>query len=171
MASLVSILGSNRRKPMTYGCRKTKNHLNSWAWIFSALFCLSLLIGCGDGRPRRVPVSGHVTVDGQLLEHGSILFAPADNSRSGGGSLEAGGLYRVSIYTAYDGLMPGKYNVSVLAVEPMGETAQRWHAPMKYRDAKTSGLSVEITEETTDLDFELTWEGDKHSGPFVEKMK
>ena len=41
--------------------------------------CLSWC-GCSDSGPRRVPVSGTVTVDGALLEKGTIQFAPVDNS-------------------------------------------------------------------------------------------
>lgn len=43
--------------------------------------------------------------------------------------------------------------------------------PKSYSDHKKSGLTVEITEETTDLDFDLSWEIDEdHSKPWVEKF-
>ena len=61
--------------------------------------------------------------------------------------------------------------VAVNAVENINYKSQRWHAPKSYSKHETSGLSVEITEETTDLNFELTWEVDeKHSAAWVEKL-
>ena len=49
--------------------------------------------------------------------------------------------------------------------------SQRWHAPKGYSKHETSGFTVEITEETTDLNFDLTWEVDeKHAAAWVEKL-
>ncbi len=133
---------------------------------------LLVSVGCGDGRGLRIPVSGKVTIDGKPVEFGSILFKPAGDpeKRPGGGSLGTGGEYGVSIYTPYDGLPPGKYDVTITATEAMGETAQRWHAPMKYSNSEKSGLTAEIDKSTKEVNFELTWDGDKKSAPFVEKF-
>ena len=39
--------------------------------------CLLLITaGCGDGKGRRIPVSGVVTIDGHSLSHGSVTFMP-----------------------------------------------------------------------------------------------
>ena len=129
--------------------------------------------GCGDGRGARVPVSGVVTIDGEPLQHGSITFMPikipGSVTRAGGASLKDG-RFSVSSYTPNDGLLPGKYEVIVNATEAMGETAQRWHAPKKYGNTKTSGLTAEVTKDMEELKFELSWEGEKQSKPFVEKF-
>ena len=132
-----------------------------------------ILQGCGDARDARVPVSGIVTVDGEPLKHGSITFlpvkTPGTTTRAGGGSL-TDGRFSISSYTPNDGLLQGKYQVMVYGTEPMGETAQRWHAPMKYANVRTSGLAVEVTKGMEELKFDLSWEGEKHSEPFVEKF-
>ena len=47
--------------------------------LMLATLCVALC-GCGDAGPRRVPVAGTVTVDGNLLEKGTIQFSPVDNS-------------------------------------------------------------------------------------------
>ncbi len=44
------------------------------------LACIVPLCGCGDGCPQRVEVMGTVTIDGQPLERGAILFAPLDGT-------------------------------------------------------------------------------------------
>ena len=140
-------------------------------WLLLAALNLVFLVGCGDGRPRRVPISGVVTIDGKPVPFGSVMLVPADGSRTGGGSLDSDGLFRVSTYTAYDGMPPGTYDVSIAAIETLSETKQRWHAPEKYADVATSGLSIEIDGKTDQANFELTWEGDEHSEPFIEKLR
>ncbi|WP_145284032.1 carboxypeptidase regulatory-like domain-containing protein [Pirellulimonas nuda] len=124
------------------------------------------LIGCGDGRPVRVPVSGVVLIDGAPLTHGSILFFP-EQGRPGGGAIGADGTFTASCYEPGDGLPPGKYRVQVKATEPMGEVAQRWHAPQKYASPSTSGLEVDVDSAIDDLKIELQWDGGK---PFVERF-
>ena len=141
---------------------------------FSVVLLVSvamILSGCGDGRRARVKVSGHVTVDGKLLKHGGICFRPTTGGRMGGGGLGDEGQYSTTMYKENDGLPPGSYTVAVNAVQYINDRAQRWHAPKSYSDHKKSGLTVEITEETTDLDFDLSWEIDEdHSKPWVEKF-
>lgn len=127
---------------------------------------LSLLSGCGDGRPKRVPVSGVVLIDGQHLTHGSILFIP-DQGRPGGGSLDEAGRFTVTCFEPGDGIPPGKYRIQVRGVEPMGEVSQRWHAPQKYADADTSDLEVVVDAAEDDMKIELEWDGEK---PFVERF-
>ena len=137
------------------------------------LVCV-MLSGCGDGRGARVPVSGMVTIDGEPLQHGSVTFVPVKiagaAARAGGGSIDEQGRFSVSSYTPNDGLLPGKYQVMVGSAEPLGETAQRWHAPKKYANMKTSGFEIEVAGGMEELKFELSWEGEKHSEPFVEKF-
>lgn len=140
-----------------------------------ATITLSTTIGCGDGRARRVPVEGVVTIDGEPLQFGSITFMPAAGSpkdaRAGGASVNSEGRFQVSSYSQNDGLMMGKYSVTVLATELIDNRSQRWHAPMEYSKMADSKLSVEISGATDEVKFELTWDEDsKHSAPFVEKF-
>ena len=125
-------------------------------------------LGC-DGRPSRVPVSGQVTVDGKPLEFGTIAFYPSAGGRPGGASLAEGGSYSITMYEKNDGLPPGKYSVTVAAANWISDDACRWHSPKRYQDVQTSGLTAEIKSEDTLLNFDLTWEGDPHSEPWVEK--
>ena len=139
-------------------------------WFFLAALSLVCLV-CSDGRPVRVPISGIVTIDGEPVKFGSILFSPQDGTRPGGGAIEGEeGRFRVSTYTAFDGLPPGKYDVTVSAIEVLGEYSQRWHAPKRYADVATAAYSVTIGGESDSMHIELTWEGDKHSKPFIEKF-
>lgn len=144
-----------------------------WLLVLCCVFGISTL-GCGDGRGVRLPVSGQVLVDGKPLKHGSITFMPIvqgeEKSRPGGSSLDSEGRFKVTSFTLHDGLLAGDYEVFVLAVEPINETSQRWHAPSKYSNAKTSGLKLSVTEETDSANFDLSWKGEDPSEPYVEKF-
>jgi hypothetical protein len=54
------------------------------------ILLLCLVLGCGDRT--RAPISGTVTLDGQPLEKGSILFVPMDGATgtATGGEIENG---------------------------------------------------------------------------------
>ena len=134
-----------------------------WFLLFALV---GLSGGCSEGRPDRVAVSGRVTIDGAPLQHGSVQFVPVEG-RLAGGSLDKEGHFVLTCYEIDDGVIPGKYKVRVLGTEPIGEVAQRWHAPRKYSKIKMSGIEFDLTEPTDSLSIELTWEGGK---PFVEKF-
>ena len=139
--------------------------------LYSAL--LFQVAGCGDGRGVRIPVSGKVTIDGNPVAFGSVTFMPVTGvkpRRPGGGSIESDGTFQISSFTPKDGLYEGEYRVMILAIEPINDLSQRWHAPQKYSSIKTSGLKAEITGSKTEVNFELSWEGSEHSEPFVEKF-
>jgi hypothetical protein len=132
-------------------------------WMLLAL-CMAL--GCGDGRAKRVPISGRVTIDGQPLVHGSVLFRPA-NGRSAGGALDSEGRYVLTCFEKGDGAIPGDYAVAISGAEQLGETAIRWHAPRKYAEVKTSQLKATVDGPRDDLNFDLKWDGGK---PFTVKF-
>ena len=135
--------------------------------VVGLAFWTTLLAGCGDGRPERHKVSGQVLIDGQPLTFGTVLIVPKDERRSVG-ELGPDGRFTLSSYEdeGSDGCVPGTHQVAVVAVEPLTPSTQRWHAPKKYIDAETSGLTCEITGPTDSLVINLSWEGGK---PFVER--
>jgi hypothetical protein len=134
--------------------------------IYAIAGLVMLTGGCSDGRPERVPVSGRVVIDGQPLAHGSVMFVP-ENGRSAGGGLDKDGRFTLTCYELNDGVIPGKYRVKVSGVEFLSETSQKWHAPKKYADERTSGFEFDIQEPTDSILLELTWNGGK---PFIERF-
>lgn len=127
---------------------------------------LTAAIGCGDGRPKRVPVSGQVLIDGKPLTRGYVQFAPGD-SRASTGGLDANGRFSLTCFEMNDGAVTGKHVVTVMSQEPIGQETIKWHAPKKYASTTTSGLQQEITGPTDSVKIELTWGVEK--GPFVER--
>jgi hypothetical protein len=115
--------------------------------------------GCGPKGLKLVKVSGTVKFkDGAALpapEAGkgpnTVNFRPVGEAVAGqprkgaGGTIDANGHFDVMTLKPGDGLIPGKYHVSVFAPG----------IPDVYRDADKSGLEYDIQKATTDLVVEL----------------
>jgi len=127
--------------------------------------CL-LLFGCGgDDRPTLVPVEGEITLNGEPLDGASIAFFPDSGNQIQRGSkaTSSSGKFTVGTYGKNDGIPVGKYKVTVVKKELMGELPEGYNAedpesnakpvkyqlvvPGKYGDPATSQLQVEVTSE------------------------
>jgi hypothetical protein len=71
--------------------------------------------------------------------------APGQARKGAGALIKADGTFEVMTFKPRDGLIPGKYAVSI------GSD----FVPEKYRDADTSGLEIDIQKPTSDLAIEL----------------
>ena len=131
------------------------------------ILVIAALVGCSDGRPARLAVSGQVLIDGKPLTYGYIRFVP-QGGRPSGGRLDEQGRFTLSCYGENDGIIPGVHRVEVDGSEPLSATKRKWHAPKKYFRYRTSELTQEITGPTDSLVVNLTWNGGK---PFVETVR
>ena len=93
-------------------------------------------------------------------QRGTVLFQPVDGGAVGTGLIDQHGKYRVS--AAGDiGLPPGKYAVTVRAVEVIpateatDEPTGRPLTPAVYASANTSGFTFEITPGGNSCDLAL----------------
>jgi len=137
-----------------------------WRVASCCLVVAGLLAGCGDGRPKRYPVSGRVLIDGQPLEVGFIRLI-ADDARPSYGHLGPGGRFALTCYEGKDGSVPGTHRVVVTAVGLLEDgQSRRWFAPKKYADPSTTDVTVSIDGPTDSLEINLTWDG---GAPFVER--
>ena len=135
-----------------------------WAGLTSSAAAVLLAIGCSDGRPKRVPVSGQVLIDDKPLTLGIIQFVPK-GARPAAGKIDSEGRFVLTSYDGEDGVVLGTHQIMVSAKEMISESKAKWHAPPKYADFRSSGLTVEVTEPVDDMKIELTWDGGK---PFVK---
>jgi hypothetical protein len=129
-------------------------------------FALTSVVGCG---PRRLPVSGTVTVDGQPLNVGQLVFTPdtakgntarvvcTSRIKDGRYNLETNGVTRSE---SGSGVPPGWYKVSFRILE---ESTKKHPLPPidvngKFMDPERTPLSVEVKEnpEPGAYDFKLT---------------
>ena len=137
-----------------------------------AVLCLSIAVGCN--RPvvvERGMVQGQVTFAGKPVTNATIRFENANGGVSLNADLGPDARYQVKTHQGA-GLPPGTYQVAVVPrVEPVsGEVPFVGVAPPdstppqefpdippKYRDVKTSGLTVTVSNgENPPFDFDLS---------------
>jgi hypothetical protein len=133
--------------------------------------CTLLLLspGCWRSGPKLVPVSGTVTIDGQLLHNGFVRVVP-DTGRTCGGKIGPDGRFTLGYLKDNDGCVLGTHKVEIQAFEDLSPTARKWLVPRKYINVATSGLTVSVDGPTNDLKLDLTWAGSGQKGPFIEQM-
>jgi hypothetical protein len=140
----------------------------------AALAVIFMFHGCGDGGPRRVPVSGTLTLNGKPLEGATVTFAPDPTNpvgTPGGAFTDKDGSY-IAASDQRPGLAAGKYKVLVTKSalkngakvpdefkdDPMmavtsGLTIEL--LPPAYSNANTSPLSLDVPEAGGSFDFDV----------------
>jgi hypothetical protein len=141
---------------------------------------LVMFLGCGDdsGLGKRYPVTGTVKYKGQPVSKGRISFSPdGGGGRACGGDIDNGAYSLSTTGAPNDGALPGKYKVSVTALEvdttemqKIAKGGQFHHdkafkkaneqakklVPEKYALADTSGLTREVEARANTINFDLT---------------
>lgn len=157
----------NNDQSAVLACRPVRCDWSGGVWCSGrtglAALLLVAVVGCGDGRPDRVPVSGTVLIDGKPLTTGSIRFVP-EGARPSAADIDESGRFTLSCYDGDDGAVLGTHRVQVAARQITGDETVRWLAPNRYADFRTSGLVVEVTEPTDSLVIDLTWNNEKPNG-------
>ncbi|HEY0980963.1 hypothetical protein [Schlesneria sp. T3-172] len=123
-----------------------------------------LLTGCSgsrDGRPRPVPVTGYVLVDGEPLEGTRVVFSPDDHQYAAAGVTDAEGRFQLQTFAANDGAVPGSYKIiasNFIVIEhPNGSVTETHYLPAMYRDPAKSGLTATVEDRgPNELTLELT---------------
>lgn len=131
--------------------------------LLSAL--IAILVGCNASSTRQGAVSGHVTLDGQSVERGSILFTPIDGTPGvvTGGEIK-GGQYALS---GVKGPAVGWNRVEVRAARGTGkmiprglggtgEPVEEQVEGVAPRFNTQSTLKVEIKAGNNTADFQVT---------------
>src|SRR5215211_8572073 len=113
----------------------------TWHFLAPWVVFLPITIGCGDGRPARMAVSGVVTIDGAPVTRGSVKFVPAQG-RPSFGDIGSDGHFTLTCYDGKDGALPGKHRVQVDANRPINEKKMEIFTPKHYADFRTSGIEV-----------------------------
>ena len=92
----------------------------SWTFVVSSLCSILVAsMGCApENSLGRQPVSGTITVNGESLLHGSILFAPDDPTGVSSGAEIENGTYAIA---AHQGLTQGTYTVRIYATDEEAE--------------------------------------------------
>jgi hypothetical protein len=141
--------------------------MNNKRLLVGAFLGLALLLaaGCGSRSGNRLAVSGTVTLDGQPVDGGAIVFLPqgdgaSDRPKTGAG-IEAG-RYAIPVEK---GPLPGMYRVEIRWPKPTGKQIPsddppnlmdetRQVIPDKYNSR--SKLSCDVQPGKNNFDFPLT---------------
>ena len=114
-------------------------------------------VGCGgNDRPKTIPISGQVTIDGKAPgEGGQLYFTPTQTAdgyskRPASGRFDVEGRYRVMSWAPDDGLVPGHYTVAVVPVDPNTSAI-----PTKYHTSGTSGLEVDVPVDQRKIEYNI----------------
>jgi hypothetical protein len=120
-----------------------------------------MFVGCA-GSSQESRVSGQVTLDGNNIGPGMVVFAPEGGGKPATGSIESDGSYTMN--TSRDvGLAAGTYKVAV-SVREMPQNVKRGDRPPpgkllipeKYEQSTTSGLEYEVKPGDNTIDIELS---------------
>ena len=125
-------------------------------WRFAAVAVALLAVGCGAGRPRIVPTSGIVLMNGKpLTGHvGFVRVVPAGARPATGRIDPADGRFTLTTYEIGDGCVEGTHPAAVIVNTTVGNRLI-WIAPERYGDDATSGLTVEIKGEEAEVEIRL----------------
>lgn len=137
-----------------------------WSVVCLTAWFLMVLPGCGtrSGAGKLVPVIGKVSFEGDALTTGSLSFRPDGNKGNTSkvepfGTIGPDGTYK--LFTAQkEGAPTGWYKVIVVVDTPSNPkdpySMPRSVIHKKYRDPKTTDLSVEVVENAAPGTYDLT---------------
>ena len=135
-----------------------------WA---GSLALLSLSIGGCGGGPKIVPVSGQVFLNDEPLAAGVDGFVRIEpvGSRAATGKIDGkDGTFTLTTFEKNDGCLVGTHAVAVIVNATAGSNTISL-IPEKYRESKTSELTVTIDGPTDSLRIELSGELKKAPSP------
>ncbi|MGD9126567.1 MAG: hypothetical protein PVH19_04235 [Planctomycetia bacterium] len=136
--------------------------------LVAVLFC-----GCGPSRPKTVPVHGKVTYfGGEWPSPGMLYFAPKESAegfplRPASAELAKDGTFTVSSFEEGDGLLPGKYVVTIECwkVAPTMRNPNPSSAvPRKYQSQETSDFIVDVSEDQSSIEITFDVSNNTKSG-------
>lgn len=133
------------------------------------VFLLLTLVGC-EQPPATAPVTGQVTIDGEPLDFGFVVFQPA-KGQPAKGEVGPGGEFALMSAKLGEGALIGPHRVSVYCYEGHSPAARaqqnggnvslgRSLIPAAYSRGGMSGLSAEVPPEgLADFKIELSSRG------------
>jgi hypothetical protein len=128
-----------------------------WLLAIAAIVC-----GCSSSEFQS-DVSGTVTLDGQPVGPGTVVFAPPEKgSNPATGTVQVDGSYFLKSNRTR-GLHPGHYRASVSITHqdpiPAGQRSTvpaKLISPQKYSEPATSGLEFDVAPGTQTIDLQLS---------------
>ncbi len=156
-----------------------RSRTSCWLMWPSAIIAAALVApGCGSSpaSSSTVQVWGRVTYNGKPVQHGEVVFQAVTTNRSnwGIGVISEEGKYSLTSREPNDGLGPGRFEIFIRPPSPhdkhklarRGEEeesddraiaiAALYPVPKRYFAPETSGMWVDIENEPTRVDIDLS---------------
>jgi hypothetical protein len=117
--------------------------------------------GCGGDAKGLVLVSGQATyAGGEWPMPGTITFTPLESgasqpARPGSARFNADGKFVVGSYQPGDGLMPGKYHVTISCIDPLDFSKPREVLEFVPADYRPDDLVVEAGQDAIELKYDV----------------
>jgi hypothetical protein len=129
-------------------------------FLATGLASLMLVAACGCGGSQGetaavvakvTPMSGKlVFADGKPVNHAWLVFHPKDPpANESTAATQADGSFKVGTFAKEDGIIPGRYVVTVQPHPNVKSGAPS--IPSAYTSPKTSPLKIEVNDSTKDL--------------------
>ncbi len=74
--------------------------------------CILVIAGCGSDRPPLASLTGTVTLDGEPVPYGGLMFSPVDGGRPSLAGLNEEGEFEASYVYGVPGAIIGKHRVT-----------------------------------------------------------
>jgi hypothetical protein len=124
--------------------------LTAWTLGAIAMAPFALCFAAPERVSRNAPATGRLIYAGRPLDE-TIMCLDRNGEHMAFTLLEGEGEFRiVSMACAGDGAVPGRYRAHLYGMHPMAPKF-----PSRYRDAKTSGIDLDIAPGWNDFRIEL----------------
>jgi hypothetical protein len=112
--------------------------------------------GCSDPGPKRFPISGTVTLDGQPLDRATLILTPQGPGRAAAACIDAGKFELTSL----DGPTQGTSHIRINPLDPM--SADRNDGPNTSRQGTRHGSHLPPLRYQRDGHLQVTIAGQPH---------
>jgi hypothetical protein len=157
---------------------RSNRDLRHWVFRHSSLLLglafFTFVVGCGSGKPKVEPVRGKVTIDGQPLTEGTIVFHPSQG-RPALGMVQQDGSYVLTTLHESDGALAGEHRVTIeartvhggisaarsveeelsLAGSSSTPAVVEWIVPERFSRVATTPLMAKVESGQNNIDFDL----------------
>jgi hypothetical protein len=138
------------------------NKIIATFWILAFLTSL----GCTHSPYELAPVHGTVTIDGQPMTHGKVMFAPMakqgelNPGKPAFGIIDGAGHFTLSTYGDEDGAVVGAHTATVINI-PTGTSSAASPMPVtqnvpKFRRVLVPGKFTVVAGKDNEIEVELT---------------
>jgi hypothetical protein len=151
------------KKRLLEACSMLRPHRRQpapWFAAMALLTSLPLAIGCGENKPKLVPVTVTVTYpDKKPVAGAQVVFRSTDANASARGVTGEDGKCQLTTFQANDGAAPGRHVVLIAEPPLMGDPDVPQKGPKiadRFASSATSDLEAVVKDDGSENSFSFT---------------